>query len=215
MTLTTDAELRRGLGNLNQQAAGDLHRLWRQVATAAEAQVALNDVLPALIEEYGMAAASMAAEWYDEARIKAGIAGTFTAVVARADDMGAESLIGWAAKSASSMDTMLPLVQGGLVKRLTLVTARTIGGSAVADRGAKGWQRVAHGECSSGFCNMLAGRGAVYTEKSVDFAAHDNCQCTATVAWKGRAVPVRPYVPSSRNISDADRARVGRYLRSH
>jgi hypothetical protein len=30
---------------------------------------------------------------------------------------------------------------------------------------------------------MLIGRGAVYTEASVDFEAHDHCHCGAEPAW--------------------------------
>jgi hypothetical protein len=31
---------------------------------------------------------------------------------------------------------------------------------------------------------MLLGRGAVYTEASADFEAHDHCNCGAAPAWR-------------------------------
>lgn len=50
------------------------------------------------------------------------------------------------------------------------------------------WARqLAPGSCA--FCAILASRGGVYTSKSVKFQAHDNCNCTATIAvgeWEGK-----------------------------
>ena len=50
------------------------------------------------------------------------------------------------------------------------------------------WARQLNGE-SCTFCAMLVSRGAVYSEKSVRFPAHDHCDCTATLApgdqWEG------------------------------
>jgi hypothetical protein len=54
-------------------------------------------------------------------------------------------------------------------------------GSSIADPKARGWMRVGSGRCD--FCRMLIGRGAVYTESTVDFHAHDHCGCGATPAW--------------------------------
>lgn len=48
-----------------------------------------------------------------------------------------------------------------------------------ADRRAQGWERVTSGNACD-FCEMLAGRGAVYKEESTaDFETHDHCSCTA------------------------------------
>ena len=46
------------------------------------------------------------------------------------------------------------------------------------DPSAKGWQRVTGGDACY-FCAMLSGRGGVYSADSVDFEAHDFCQCEA------------------------------------
>lgn len=209
-----DAELRLGVAKLAEQASGDLLPLWNQVSTSAQAGAALNDVLPALIQEYGLAAAALAAEWYERAREKAGVSGLFSPVVSRVDGMGGESLASWAATRATSVESIPQLVMGGMVKRLTLVSAQTVGASSVADPKARGWQRRNHRPCKSGFCDMLAGRGAIYTAQTVDFAAHDWCRCTAVPAWKGRELPVKPYVPSERTSTDADRARVRAWIES-
>lgn len=59
----------------------------------------------------------------------------------------------------------------------------TITGSVAADPKALGWSRAASGHACS-FCAMLAGRGPVYSEGSVDFAAHDHCSCTAEPVYR-------------------------------
>jgi hypothetical protein len=46
------------------------------------------------------------------------------------------------------------------------------------DPAARGWQRVTSGRTCD-FCDMLAGRGAVYSAESADFASHDHCACSA------------------------------------
>jgi hypothetical protein len=62
---------------------------------------------------------------------------------------------------------------------------------------------------------MLADRGAVYSEATADFAAHDHCGCSAEPVYGDKSRTVRDYVPSSRSISDADRARVRDWMKAH
>ena len=72
--------------------------------------------------------------------------------------------------------------------------------STLADPKADGWQRTGVGECK--FCEMLIGRGAVYTEATGDFGAHDDCHCSAVPAFKGRPRQVEPYVVGPRRKVD-------------
>jgi hypothetical protein len=66
----------------------------------------------------------------------------------------------------------------GAATRLVLDAGRdTIRQTTVADPRTAGWQRVTSGGCD--FCAMLAGRGAVYSEATADFASHDHCACSA------------------------------------
>jgi hypothetical protein len=95
-------------------------------------------------------------------------------------------------------------------RRIANFSRDTITGSSIADPKAQGWERVGNGECA--FCSMLIGRGAVYSEASADF------EPTTTAAPRPRfqrRIPVKPYTPTSRDITDADRARVREYLRTH
>lgn len=92
--------------------------------------------------------------------------------------------------------------------RLSLDGGReTLTSTIGADPNATGWQRVTSGNACA-FCEMLAGRGTVYKEDSADFASHDHCSCSAEPTFEGAGRSVRDFTPSSRNISDADRARV-------
>lgn len=208
-------DLRDGVQGLVGFARRDLDALWREVRDAAEAEVALRDVLPALIDSYGSAASVLAADWYDDLRVKVGAPRRFGAVLATVPDSGSQALVGWAVSEARDMSTMNALIVGGMQRRIANYSRQTVMASSVADPAARGWQRVGSGGCTSGFCDMLIGRGAVYSEATADFSSHDYCQCQAVPAFGGEPVPVKPYTPSLRNISDADRARLREYLATH
>jgi hypothetical protein len=152
-------DLRDGVQGLVTFASRDLDALWRQVRTAAEAEVALRDILPALIDTYGLATGALAADWYDELRNKVGATGRFTAIPADIKDSGAQALIGWAVATATDTPGLQALVLGGTQRRIANFSRQTIAGSSIADPKASGWQRVGSGEC--GWCSLLIGRGAV------------------------------------------------------
>jgi hypothetical protein len=208
-------DLRQGVADLNDLAAHDLSALWREVADAAQAAEALRDILPGLIDAYGSAAAAMAADWYDDLRAKVGVPGSFTAIPADIPDVGAPALIGWASSTATDDAAFRSLIEGGMQRRIANFSRLTVMGSSTADPRARGWQRVGEGACRNGFCDMLIARGAVYTEATADFAAHDHCKCQAVPAFGGEPLPVKPYTPSTRRTSDADRATVREWLASH
>jgi len=203
-------DLRDGVSGLVVYARRDLSALWQQVSNAAQAQTALHDVLPALIDTYGAAAATLAADWYDQARAKAAVKGRFTAIPADIRDTGAHALVGWAASTAADYPAFQTLIEGGMERRIANFSRGTITGSAVIDPHAAGWQRVGTGECA--FCRMLIGRGAVYNKATADFASHDSCRCSAVPAWGGRPHPVKPFTPSSRGTSKADQARAREWI---
>ena len=55
-------------------------------------------------------------------------------------------------------------------------------GASLADPRARGWARITSAKACR-FCSLLAGRGAVYSEATVDFQAHDGCHCHAEPAY--------------------------------
>lgn len=173
--------LRRGVALLANELAADLTVVWREVERAADAGKALHDILPALIEQYGLAAGTIAAEWYDELRAKRGIGGSFTAIPADIPDVGAHALVGWALDTATDYTAFQTLVLGGSQRRVANFARQTVTVSSTIDPKARGWQRVGVGECD--FCQMLIGRGAVYSEATADFQSHDHCHCYAEPAW--------------------------------
>jgi hypothetical protein len=215
--MPTPTDLRSSVDDLHRLAAGDLRSLWRQVQTADQAREALNDVLPLLIRSYGAAAATIAADWYDDVRDELRVPGRFRAIPAEVGNRGADVLARWSVGPLYDADPdwrrALVLVNGGLQRRITDVARDTTTFSSVQDPQAQGWQRAGVGECA--FCTMLISRGAVYTSATVDFSSHDHCKCHAAPAFKGRPRPVKPYTPSAQNVTDADRARVRAYLAEH
>lgn len=215
--MATTAQLRNAIRRLSSSAASDLDIVWRQVDDAILAREALADVLPALIDAYGAAGSAVAAEWYDQRREEAGSRRRFRALAAGLRDGGgalalARYSVGPLFGAEPDFDRAKVLAAGGVQLRIANAARDTITGSSIADPSSRGWQRESSGGCP--FCEMLAGRGEVYSRETADFAAHDNCHCVAVPAFEGEPLPVKPYTPTDRSITDADRARVREFIRN-
>jgi len=206
-------DLRDGVKGLVQFAHRDLSTMWEQVTTPAQAEAALRDVLPALVDTYGSAAATLAADWYDQHRDEAEIAGKFSAIPAEIKDPGSQALIGWAASKATDIEGFQGLVEGGMQRRIANFSRQTITGSSIADPKAAGWQRVGSGECA--FCALLIGRGPVYSEDTADFASHDHCNCSAVPAFDGERLPVPPKEEVPLPQGDAEKALAEEWVEKH
>jgi hypothetical protein len=206
VALSRHEEFRRAVRDLGIIANGDLEVLWRSVRDARDAKAALMELLPDLVETYSLAAASLAADYYDEVRESVEARGRFRAIVPEPGDTGTRSLVAWALQDATDESSFRSLVTGGFQKRIANGARTVVTTSSTADPAAKGWMRIGAGECD--FCAMLVSRGAVYTESSVDFAPHDHCNCGAAPAFNPEQVrAVRSeYVPSARRRSEAQRA---------
>jgi hypothetical protein len=113
------------------------------------------------------------------------------------------------------LGTLLTL-QASAPKYSLAAGRETIQDNTARDPEASGWKRVTRGG-ACGFCRMLAGRGAVYKEGSVHFAAHPDCNCAAVPSWDKDApeVPASLYQASRRttNMSPADRAKHNALIR--
>lgn len=202
------------------------------------ARNALIAFLPMLILRYGQAGATLAANWYDDLRAEEGVKGRFRArpaepvevevrseatvrrAMGAAFALGAASAVGNAlAGTAASVAAPAGAPAAGLilpalvdpVTKMVLEPAReTTILSALADPAAAGWKRITR-EGSCKFCRMLASKGAVYKQRTVDFAAHGHCNCAAAPSWdkNGPEVDVRAYVASERLESVRRRAAAG------
>ena len=200
-------------GEERQQAA--LARLYalakREIADALKMvdpgdAAAVADVVytyvPVIAERYGLAAGALAADWYDDVREAAEVAGYFRATPAELPTAGRyQALAGWVA----GKDDVETLVAGGVQRIIANAHRETVMRSAFADPRAEGWARFsAGGDGSCPFCYMLISRGAVYTDRSVKFGAHDHCNCGAGPVWKGARYEVDKYRKSARRREDAD-----------
>lgn len=146
--------------------------------------------IAALIHRFAPASATLAAQFYRQQRRAAGITAPFTPRPASPpplEQIG--KTVSWAIGDLWTVGTdaqpepeqqMVATAQkrlAGAVDKLVLDTGRnTIIANVAADRHAKAWARVPEPGCCY-FCALLATRGAVYNERSVDFKTHDHCRC--------------------------------------
>lgn len=170
----------------------------------------------ALIQQYGRASATVAAEFYRAERRAAGVPGTFTVRPATpAPLVQVEAALDWATKGLWNQQPDVRAAETqveGVAEKLVLDTSRdTLLAAVKADRRAHGWARVPEaGACS--FCLLLATRGAVYkTEQTADFRAHDHCKCHVEPLFAGHYEPTAQvreaqalYAESTRGLSGAE-----------
>lgn len=158
-------------------ARADLDRIWREVASGVSASEILNDVLPALISEYGEMGAAVAADWYDDVRDAAEVRRSFRAIPLDPSDRGSSALIGWALTTATDDAALVALILGGTQRRIADHVRLTVTSSAVTDPSAKGWRRVGDGDTCDWCREYLDGE--VHYVEGYDFPAHDSCGCSA------------------------------------
>lgn len=181
--------------------------------------------LPSVVEYYGTATATLAADAYNTDRAAANLSDLFEAEpVLTFDEEALFTAIAWGTQPLYDRPRNVDVVRTALQNRFrdvisdaVMAPARDTTMQAMhADKSAMGWRRITRaGACK--FCLMLAGRGAVYRKGTVDFAAHNNCHCTAEVVFDGgewtdateaQYIMAKP----ARNRSAADRAWVRDYL---
>lgn len=93
---TSNPPLNESLQVVAAAAVAELNPIWK--LKPADIAKALPDVLPGLVNKWGLASAAAAADWYDELRETEAIPGRFTAIVPPLDNLGPEALAGWAAQ---------------------------------------------------------------------------------------------------------------------
>ncbi|MEU3903313.1 hypothetical protein AB0F20_05790 [Streptomyces goshikiensis] len=163
------------------------------------------EAVRALVEQYGAASASLAADYYESERVAAAVTGRFTVpLVGPPSDEQVESSLRWATKDVWERDPDAPATTDAqrepLEVRLEqaakkseavaqkLVTDQgrgTVQEAVRQDRQAMAWARAAAlGACY--FCKALAIRGVVYKRDTVDFRAHDGCHCGVVPVFKGQ-----------------------------
>ena len=179
---------RAALRDVNTLAQRDLLTYWRQfdLTDAVKVRDGLMDVLPGIIDTHHLSAATVAADWYDLQRYELGAKGRFRAVMAdMPTDARGAVMARWGVGPMFSADpeagaaTTLVKIAGALQRVVVDGARQTITGSVAKDPGRVGWARVTSGGCD--FCEMLAGRGAVYSADTARFETHDHCRCDAVI----------------------------------
>jgi hypothetical protein len=198
-------------------ADGD--RLLRSLPGPAEARrSALLELVPAVISYYSDGSSALAADFYEDERLAAGVADTFTAQTVVEDrTVRIRRGVAWASD---------PLFEGlddetarRLAQVIQLEVARpyrvTILANRRRDSKAVGWRRVTSGTGCS-FCRMLAARGVIYKHETARFASHDHCSCTAQPVFSGGGVgeeaSVMQYVASRRSRTPKQQRELREYL---
>ncbi|MFF8589945.1 hypothetical protein ACF061_00655 [Streptomyces sp. NPDC015220] len=159
----------------------------------------------AVVEQYARTSSALAAEFYDGQRDAAGVPGVFTVPVADPPPPEqTEASLRWATKDlwprdpeddrtteAQRQPVDVRLAQAEkkaeqVAQKLVTDTGRgTVQEAVRRDRQAVAWARAAAlGSCA--FCRLLATRGAVYKQDTVDFRAHDGCHCGVIPIFRGQ-----------------------------
>lgn len=172
----------------------------------------LEDTVPdwitavrALVDQYGAASSSLAADYYEAERVAARVTGRFTVpLLDPPPDGKVDNSLRWATKDLWPRDPDDPQTTDAQRQPIDVrleqaeKKAEAVAQKLVTDQGrgtvreavrrdpqATAWARsAALGACS--FCKLLAVRGAVYKQETVDFRAHDGCHCGVVPVFKGQ-----------------------------
>lgn len=174
-------EHRRAIADLSTLAFADIAELLRQIRNGDQAREALMDLLPMLTATYGAAAATLAADWYDDLRDDADASGRFTAIPAEPVMDKTEPLARWAAgpmfTAEPDVTATISRASGGLQRIIADTDRDTIMASVQSDPAPTGYRRSAS-TSGCAFCKMLATRGATY----------NSAASASTVSGRGTAL---------------------------
>lgn len=150
--------------------------------SAAQLQVHLKRLYPAIVAEYGVVAATCAMEFYTDVRQGSVGLKPYDAEIYEPDDAG---LLRWDVDDAivrsSSFDNVLKNLSGTAQQRVMERADETLIRNAEADPAHPKWALVPNpGAC--GWCVMIGSRGFDYSSKqTVSNTRHPSCKCTPVV----------------------------------
>jgi hypothetical protein len=222
--MPTPLESRAALKLITGAAVTAAETVLQQVSgSPQEKRLQLLDTVPGVIDYYADGSSALAVDFYEDERQQAGALEAYSAqMVVNDRTVKIRRAIAWAAEPMfSQFDEAQDSVSGRLAEIVQLESARpyrdTITGNRQNDPASVGWKRITSGGCA--FCQMLAARGAVYSEASVHFASHPHCHCTAAPVFRGGETgpeaSVIQYTASRKNRTPAQRAQLRDYLNSH
>lgn len=189
-TLSDPNWVRQAQAGVWEHAEASLRGVFQSLdlANPEQARARLLREVPRLVDGFGEMGSGLAADWYDEARFQAMVDREFRAIMAESfpDEYVNQRLrYGAGHLFTDTPEAMLPWLLDAMQEYVLWPGRETLRRSAVADPSAIGWRRVtSRGACD--FCVMLAGRGAVYKESTVNFQSHGSCNCGVEPVWKSR-----------------------------
>ncbi|MFF9624276.1 hypothetical protein [Streptomyces griseosporeus] len=168
------------------------------------------EAVRSLVDQYGAAAASLAANAFEDQRDAAGIRRRATVRPAGAPPVDkVEASLRWALKDiwdGGDLDTAHRKAEGAAQKLVLDQGRETLRQAVRQDRDAVAYARAAAlGACA--FCKLMASRGAVYKtagtagrEADERFSGdasvvkfHDNCHCTIVPVFRGQQFRLSPH----------------------
>lgn len=174
----------------------------------------LLDTVPDLIRYYSDGSAALAADFYDEDRLRADTDSVFRADLVVLDrTVKIRRGVAWAAGPLEQVEEDVAAARLAEIVRSEVVRPYrdTVLQNMKRDADAIGFRRYASGG-ACGFCRLLADKGAVYRESSAYFAAHDSCSCTAGPVFRGGVqgppASALQYIASGRRRTPAEKARL-------
>lgn len=182
-------DLRDANASVVELITGTVEQFFRSLdlSSPEAARDALIAVVPALVEQYGEVAASVAADWYEAERAEAGVRGPYTATMAQTTDPDVtEQMI---RRTAEHLFTDNPLAMLGPLalsagKYAVEPSRSTIVLNARNERVR--WARVPTGVVNCAFCLTMASRGFVYLSPEragLYDKYHPKCDCVPTPDW--------------------------------
>lgn len=149
-----------------------------------------------LVDAYGDAAATLAADFYNEIAEKAGVEASDALLADRVSDRSIANSVRYGAKSifgeTVDAETFARSCAASLERYVKQQANETMIKNAVRDGGAGvKFARVPRGAETCAFCMMLAGRGFVYANSKTagEFKHfHDHCDCKVIAGFGDAAV---------------------------
>lgn len=143
-----------------------------------------------LVDGYGLAAASVASDWYSHARYESPVVGRFIPrPVVRISPEDVNRAVGWGVKPLFGEVPDLALAEsrltGGVQRLVTNSSRETLAENARRDPSRPRTWRHAQQDCCA-FCMMLATRPA--TRGRNDFRAHNYCRCSVGIVFDGEPI---------------------------
>lgn len=170
-------------------AVRDLERFWAtlNLSSPEAARDALLAFVPVLTATYGEAAATIAADWYDERRRTARLRSRFRAQLA--ETVPEEVVAKDVRFAAGHLWSDTPVAALGL---LTLMVAKhalqpgrdTVAQATRRDPARVRWARVPSGAKTCAFCLDRASMGFTYTSQASALEFHGGCDCVAVPSFE-------------------------------